>query len=405
MVASSLGLDEELDTEAESAEGHQHGGDGHAASHAGHPSHSFSGDDLAGETTSLEGEEEGDFLHPWAQEMYRQGLSFNGNERTRLFINGGAEGFLDLSDVSGADSPLDGRALIAADFDDDMDLDLFVHNIQRERHNLFRNDLGRGRSIKVRLRATSGQYEAVGARVIVRTPNQSVAQLTTRGGGFASCQAPELIFGLGDAPSATVEVLWPWGEMESFGKVAAGERVLLVEGAGKPESFEAAPAPLPDAWADGLKIAVGEKVPELVLAGPDGERMEVRPAEAAQAAGGELWLCFWASYCRPCVAELPQLQELHDTAGAGVLAISVDVPDDRDRASAMLQRAGTNFPAYYLATGEEDNEGALDELVDLLRLPIPTAIRIGPNGQILEVIQGPLPALSHLVPNVGPGAR
>lgn len=402
MVASSLGLDTELETEAGADQDHQHGGDGHAASHA---AGDVVSEALADETTSLEGEEEGDFLHPWAQEMYRQGLSFNGNERTRLFINGGEKGFLDLSDVSGADSPLDGRALIAADFDDDMDIDLFVHNIQRERHNLFRNDLGRGRSIKVRLRATSGQYEAVGARVVVRTPGQAVAQLMTRGGGFASCQAPELIFGLGNAPSAAVEVLWPWGEVESFGEVAVGQRALLVEGAGKVESFGAAPAPLPDAWADGLKIAIGEAIPDLVLAGPDGERIEIHPAEAAQAAGGELWLCFWASYCRPCVAELPQLQELHDSDGAGVMAISVDVPDDRDRASSLLQRAGTDFPAYYLAAGEEDNEGALDELVDLLRLPIPTAIRVGAKGQILEVIQGPLPALSHLVPNVGPGAR
>lgn len=398
MVASSLGLDGEVEVVADSHEGHRH------SSGAGAEAEDVASA-LEDETTSLEGETDEDFLHPWAQEMYRQGLSFNGNERTRLFINGGDQGFLDLSDVSGADSPLDGRALIAADFDDDLDLDLFVHNIQRERHNLFRNDLGRGQAIKLRLRATEGQHEAIGARVVVRTPGQAVAQLVTRGGGFASCQAPELVFGLGDAESGTVEVSWPWGETESFGELAAGTRGLLVQGAGKAATFEPAPTPLPDPWADGLKLAVGDVVPELVLASGTGERVELRPAEAAQAAGGELWLCFWASYCRPCVAELPLLQNLHASEGASVVAISVDVPDDRDRAAALIERAGAEFPSHFLAIGEEDNEGALDELVDLLRLPIPTAIRVGQDGRILEVIQGPLPNLSLLVPNVGLGAR
>ena len=58
--------------------------------------------------------EQGTALHPWAREMYRQGLSFNGNERNKVFIGEPGSGLTDLSDVLGADSPLDGRALAAA---------------------------------------------------------------------------------------------------------------------------------------------------------------------------------------------------------------------------------------------------------------------------------------------------
>lgn len=362
--------------------------------------------ELEGETTDLGGDEDpAEFLHPWARAMYRQGLSFNGNERTRIFMGDGAGTFTDLSDVSGADSPLDGRALLAADFDDDMDVDLFVHNIQRERHNLFRNDLEHGRALKVRLMATSGQHEAIGAVVEVRAPGLRCVQVLSRGGGFASSQAPELIFGLGDLQQVRVSVRWPWGELESFGLVPAGTRALLVQGAGEVESFESRLAPLPDAWPDGLKLGPGQLAPGLILQDAAGERVVLDLAAAAEAAGGELWLCFWASYCRPCVAELPLLEELSQTDGRGIIAISVDVPGDRPRAEELLERAQTSFPSYYLDLDDETNLGALDDLVDLLRLPIPTAIQIDREGRIRAVLQGPLPQDLSTLPEVPQAPR
>lgn len=363
-------------------------------------------DELEGETTDLGGDSDSaDFLHPWARAMYRQGLSFNGKERTRIFLGDGAGLFADLSDVSGADSPLDGRALLAADFDDDMDVDFFVHNIQRERHNLFRNDLKAGRALKVRLRATGGQHEAIGAVVEIRAPGLRCAQLLSRGGGFASSQAPELIFGLGEVDQVRVSVRWPWGERESFGLVQAGTRALLVQGVGKVEGFESRHAALPDAWPDGMKLGPGQVAPRLILQDAAGGRVVVDPGAAAKAAGGELWLCFWASYCRPCVAELPLLEELSQADGRGIIAISVDVPGDRPRAEELIQRAQASFPSYFLDLDDETNLGALDDLVDLLRLPIPTAIQIDPEGRILAVLQGALPGDLSTLPEVPQAPR
>ncbi len=48
----------------------------------------------------------------------------------------------------------------------------------------------------------------------------------------------------GEALKTFVEVLWPGAIRESFGKVAAGSRVLLVEGTGTPRLFAALPHPL-----------------------------------------------------------------------------------------------------------------------------------------------------------------
>ena len=83
----------------------------------------------------------GQYLGLHSGQIFEQGLSFSGFERDKLWINQG-DGFADLSALSGADSPNDGRAAIAHDFDDDGDVDLFVHNVQRERHGLYRNDIG-----------------------------------------------------------------------------------------------------------------------------------------------------------------------------------------------------------------------------------------------------------------------
>ena len=102
---------------------------------------------------------------------------------------------------------------------------------------------------------------------------------------------------------------------------------------------------------------------------------------AALAGGGKrLYLNFWASYCGPCVAELPLLQELHAGGDVVVLALSMDASGDVEAACETLDARGTSFPAYFLSAQPEDPEGApssavrIQELVDLERLPIPTTL-------------------------------
>ncbi len=179
------------------------------------------------------------------------GMSEGGHQRDHLWINAGA-GFVDLSDVSGADSQLDGRALLAADFDDDGDVDLFVHEMEGERHRMYRNDAavpGAG-FLKLRLRATKSQWQAIGAEVVVRGGSAGpCSQVLQCGSGYLSCQPPELVFGLGDAKEGQVEVYWPGAIHESFGRVPAGSRVLLVQGTGTPVPYPPRPHPLERASA------------------------------------------------------------------------------------------------------------------------------------------------------------
>ena len=326
-------------------------------------------------------------------QMFEEGRSFSGNERDKLWFNRGDGSFADVSSLSGADSPNDGRAVIAADFDDDGDVDLFVHNIQRERHGLYRNELGSlyGGFVKVRLRATESQYEAIGAVVRVTGAAGPQAQVLSRGAGYSSCQAPELVFGVGGAREAAVEVRWPGGTVESFGTVPADSRVLLVEGAGESVPFEAKPAPLPDPLPAGLKVAVGERIPPFAMLRGDAETTVVVDA-AALTDGKRLYLNFWASYCASCVKELPILQQLEDSGAARVIGLSMDAPADTHYAQDLFTRRGARFPSYFIGAtkGPGDEFAVLADIVDLERLPIPTTIVVGPDGLIEDVIRGPV---------------
>ncbi|MDG1983087.1 MAG: ASPIC/UnbV domain-containing protein, partial [Planctomycetota bacterium] len=201
------------------------------------------------------------FLARHNGQIFAEGRSFSGNERDKLFLNGGDGGFLDLSDLSGADSPNDGRAVLAFDADDDGDVDLFVHETQRERHALYRNDLGVAPGfVKVQLRGTVGNREGIGAQVELRAGGRRVSQVLSRGAGFLSCQPPELIFGLGGASAAVVTVRWPGGAVEEFEGLPANSRVLLVEGAGVAENIPASPRLLVDPLPKGLRVDLGDKV-------------------------------------------------------------------------------------------------------------------------------------------------
>jgi len=318
--------------------------------------------------------------------MFVDGRSFSGNERDKLWWNRGDATFVDVSHYSGCDSPNDGRAAVAADFDDDGDVDLFVHEIQRERHVLYENRLGTrdGSFLKLRLRGTKRHPDAIGATVRVRGPRGVVAQVLSAGAGFVSCQPLELVFGLGRAERAEVEVLWPGGGRESFGEVAAGSRALLVEGAGKAQAESAKTVRFPEPLPGGLKIGVGARLPRLRLEDAQGGEKEL---DVAREAGGRtLYLALWASWCAACAGEMPALEALHQGGKARVAVLSLDAQEKCAAAESWLRKRGASFPSWYAGGAREE----IAKLVDLERLPLPTTLVLSGEGVVIEVIQGTL---------------
>lgn len=312
--------------------------------------------------------------------IFEEGMSFSGFERDCVFIGDGTGRFADLSGISGADHPGDGRALVATDFDDDGDADVFLHNIQRERHALFRNDAATGGFVKVRVRGTSGARDAAGAVVrLERGDGSTQAQLIALGSGFISSNAPELIFGLGDRAGGSLSVTWPGGTTEDFGQAAAGARLLLVEGTGSAEAYPAHTFAFPDPLPPGVRIRPGDSLTELAVQDAAGN---VHTLDLTS--DGETLLNVWATTCASCVAEIPQLQEEDDAAGTRVIGISVDHARLREAAGDLIARRGGSY-ANWFVDGEQ-----LAVFADPDRLAIPMTIWLDAEGTVLRILQGPI---------------
>ena len=104
-------------------------------------------------------------------------------------------------------------------------------------------------------------------------------------------------------------------------------------------------------------------------------------APLAAYAGRIVVLNFWATWCVPCVAELPELDRLAAGGGITVLAASAD------RAGAAVVRP------FALAHGITHATLLLDQASDAVHAlnvgGFPTTLIIGPDGTLRGTLEGP----------------
>jgi thiol-disulfide isomerase/thioredoxin len=113
-------------------------------------------------------------------------------------------------------------------------------------------------------------------------------------------------------------------------------------------------------------------------------------ARLAELRGEGMLLNFWAIWCAPCVAELPDLVEVahaYRERGGRVVGISYDLmvpgPDPATIESTMrsfLQRRELDFPVLIY---DEDDEDAINERFDLPG-GLPITLAIDRHGQIVD---------------------
>jgi thiol-disulfide isomerase/thioredoxin len=72
--------------------------------------------------------------------------------------------------------------------------------------------------------------------------------------------------------------------------------------------------------------------------------------------GQILVLNFWATWCQPCRKEIPLLvkvQRDYGPRGIQVVGVSIDEPDDRERADGFVRDRHVNYPVWYGHTTED----------------------------------------------------
>ena len=111
------------------------------------------------------------------------------------------------------------------------------------------------------------------------------------------------------------------------------------------------------------------------------ETWDGTPLNSATTVGKPIFLHFWASWCPPCVAELPDVHRLiRAMPEEEVVFLLVTTEDDIDREKQFLRKNDyTDLPVYRIA-------GALP--ASLSHRVIPTTYVISPSGKIVYRHEG-----------------
>ncbi len=284
-------------------------------------------------------------------ELFAEGFSFSGYERDLVALNLGTGKYLDVSGISGADSVTDGRGSVFADFDNDGDLDIFLRAMHGEAHHLYRNNVGsESGSIRVSLRGTKSGNDAFGAEVRVKTKRATMTKIKAGGSGFVSQSDPRLVFGLmPDVKVEWLEVTWPSGLVQKFDGPPASDSILIVEGTDSPITVQERKFSLPD------PLSVDEKLwrafgldPERAVADIEVTLLDGKRKRLSDFVGeGEtLLLNLWATWCRPCAREMPELERTHQLAGDRVRVVGLNIEPEIEvgRVEAFLDSVGATYP-------------------------------------------------------------
>ena len=114
---------------------------------------------------------------------------------------------------------------------------------------------------------------------------------------------------------------------------------------------------------------------------PDGATLKV-----SSLAGQPLLVNFWATWCPPCVEELPLLNRFHQeqqARGWRVLGLAVDQPS---AVRAWLQKSPLDFPIVMAGLGGTD----LSKRMGNLTGGLPFSVAFGASGDVLQRKSGQL---------------
>ncbi|MCM3268833.1 thiol-disulfide oxidoreductase ResA [Paenibacillus elgii] len=124
------------------------------------------------------------------------------------------------------------------------------------------------------------------------------------------------------------------------------------------------------------EVEVGQKAPDFALTNLQGETVRL-----SDYGGTGVLLNFWASWCDPCVNEMPLLNEAYGQL-SGVEIVAVNMGETKERAGEFAERHRLKLPILLDSQGEVKKQYKISGL--------PATFLIDDKGRIVHKFSGEL---------------
>ena len=115
--------------------------------------------------------------------------------------------------------------------------------------------------------------------------------------------------------------------------------------------------------------------PDISFMNEDGETVTLSSLK-----GNVVFINFWATWCPPCIYELPSINELKSTLGNDdIVFVMVDVDNDMEKSTAFMRENNYDLPVYVAAS---------DIPTEYLGGAIPTTVILDKSGEMVVRIEG-----------------
>jgi thiol-disulfide isomerase/thioredoxin len=124
-----------------------------------------------------------------------------------------------------------------------------------------------------------------------------------------------------------------------------------------------------------VNLATGAKAPPIAA-----RTLEGKPLTLADYRGKFVLLDFWATWCGPCVAEMPKMLDVQSAFGADPRFVIIGLSLDREIEDAQAFVKDRGLPWVQAFVGDEAGEKVL---ADYGVSSIPATFLIGPDGRVI----------------------
>ena len=124
-----------------------------------------------------------------------------------------------------------------------------------------------------------------------------------------------------------------------------------------------------------IGIQVGMQAPDFTLRTLTGESLNLYEQR-----GKPVFLNFWATWCGPCVAEMPDMQKLQQAMGDSIQIVGIDLRESRSLVLRFVTRYG------YTWTFVLDSAREVGDTYEVSG--IPRSFFIDATGEIVRVLRG-----------------